>query len=174
MSLLICAALLFVIAQARRVRGRPDWRPWLGLAVLFVLLSLDEMASLHEMASGTLRRLFHLEGAFYFAWVLPAGVGLILLGLLYVRFLWRLPSRTRSLFLAAALLYVGGALGMELVGGALVTQYGFHDIRYFWAATVEEFCEMMGVVVFIFALLDYLRRENIHLVLSPSPDSILL
>ena len=90
-----------------------------------------------------------------YAWVVP---GLVLVGavfLLYARFLWRLPPRTRWRFLVAGGLYVGGALGMELLGGKLHTELGYNTPWYIAAAQLEEVLEMSGVIVFIDALLSY-------------------
>ena len=61
------------------------------------------------------------------------------------------------------MLFVTGALGLELVGGALVERFGFDDIRYFAVATLEELLEMIGIAVFLFALMDYMARHGISI-----------
>src|SRR5687768_9580440 len=53
----------------------------------------------------------------------------------------------------------GGALGMELVGGFLTDTGGQATLAYLDATTTEESLEMLGVVIFIYALLDYIRRR---------------
>jgi F0F1-type ATP synthase membrane subunit c/vacuolar-type H+-ATPase subunit K len=80
----------------------------------------------------------------------------------YVRFLVHLPRRVRRLFLAAGGTYVGGALGMELIGGnyaSWATQLPYSSERYMTYAmitTVEELLEMVGIVVFLHALMLYM------------------
>ena len=57
--------------------------PWCGLAVGFLFLSVDEIAGMHE----TLNSVTHVT------WAAPgAGVAAIV-GLIYLKFLWRLPRR---------------------------------------------------------------------------------
>ena len=55
-------------------------------------------------------------------------------------------------------MYVGGALGLEVVGSYLATRLGRESIPYEATVIVEEFCEMVGVVIFLYAL---------HVHLSP-------
>ncbi|MFP8877143.1 MAG: hypothetical protein VCB99_09590 [Myxococcota bacterium] len=64
-----------------------------------------------------------------------------------------LPSKIRFLFILAALIYVGGAVGVERA----TDWYDVHDLLdtlayNLWTA-VEETMEMAGVIVFIYALL---------------------
>jgi len=94
-------------------------------------------------------------GIFYFAWVIP-GIALVLvLGLFFLRFLLSLPATTRRRFLIAATLYLGGALGVELIGGQYAELHGFESFTYSMIATVEESLEMAGLILFIRALLKY-------------------
>ena len=77
----------------------------------------------------------------------------------YLRFLFGLPARTRRLFLVAGSLYVGGAIGIELVGGRHAYLYGTQNMGYEMIVTFEEFLEMMGIVVFIYALMSYMAEH---------------
>jgi hypothetical protein len=63
--------------------GRRFARRWILLGVIFVLLSLDETASFHEMLIHPVRGRLNLEDIeiFHFAWVVPA---LALLGVLAI------------------------------------------------------------------------------------------
>ena len=53
--------------------------------------------------------------------------------------------------------YVGGALGMELIKGRHSYLYGQKNLAYGVITTIEESLEMLGIVVFIYALLDYIK-----------------
>jgi hypothetical protein len=162
MALLVCAGLLTAITRHRRRLGAPYAVHWTVLAVIFLGLSIDEAASIHEMAVHPLRAAWHTRGIFYFAWVIPGGAFVLLVGLAYLPFLAALPGPTRRLFIAAGALYVGGAVGMELVEGYVVEGYvveGYHgteNLAFIVASTVEEGLEMVGIVIFIRALMGYL------------------
>lgn len=156
MTLLACAGLLAAIARRRRRLGAPYAVHWTVLAVIFLGLSIDEAASIHEMAVHPLRAAWHARGIFYFAWVIPGGAAVLLVGLAYLPFLAALSAPTRGLFIAAGALYVGGALGMELVGGYVADYHEKENLAYIVASTVEEGLEMVGIVIFIRALMGYL------------------
>jgi len=77
----------------------------------------------------------------------------------YWRFLLILPSKTRRVFGTAASLYLGGAVGMELLGGWYHEQYRGDMVSYRFLVMVEESLEMTGIVVFVYSLLDYMRAN---------------
>ena len=157
--LLLAAALLAAMARAKHVRRDPFTPLWIALAMVFAGLSVDEFASVHELLDRVLRGERSTHGIFYFAWVIPAIVGLLVLGLFYRRLLLSLPGHTRRLFVLAAAIYVGGALGVAMLGGFVADAYGEENLTYALIAAAEEALEMAGVVVFIRALLLYLAAE---------------
>jgi hypothetical protein len=157
--LLFCSALLTVIACAKRAQQDPYTRHWAAMAAVFLGLSIDETALLHEMAIRPLRLAFHTGGLLHYAWVVPGAAAVLLFALAYLRFLWRLPPRTRILFCVAGAVYVGGAIGVEAFSGLRAARHGEGDAFYVMLATVEEMMEMAGVIVFIYALLDYMGRH---------------
>lgn len=169
-NLFLAASLLGWIAITRRLNRAPYSRYWAGLALIFLYLSMDEGAAIHESASGPLRRAFNTSGFFEFGWLL-LGIPLVLLfGLLYFRFWWRLPGRTRTLFAIAGGLYIGGAIIIEGISASQYAVAGGSSFRYLAIATVEETCEMLGVVIFIYALLDYLFAQDQRLLLQTRTD----
>jgi hypothetical protein len=157
--LLFCAALLAMITCAKRAQQDPYARHWAAMAVVFLGLSIDETAILHEMAIRPLRLAFHADGLLYYAWVVPGAAFVLLFALAYLRFWWRLPPRTRALFCIAGAVYVGGAIGAEAFSGLRAARYDEGDFGYMMIATLEELMEMTGLVVFIYALLDYMGRH---------------
>jgi hypothetical protein len=156
--LLTAAAVLAVIAAGHRTRGEA-YRWWLVLAFLFLGLSIEETAAVKDFFTPPLRRMLGLGGPLYFAWVIPGALFVLAMGLIFLRFLIRLDVRTRIGFFVAGTVYVGGALGMELVGGYLTDTGGQATLAYLAATTTEESLEMLGVVIFIYALSDYIRRR---------------
>jgi len=90
----------------------------------------------------------------------------MVLALLYLRFLFVLPRRTKLLCFIAGGTYIGGALGMELVGGYIVTHWGEDNMAWAVASTFEELLEMLGASIFIYALLSYMSSEKRSIVIT--------
>ena len=172
LALAICALFLFIIALGSR--GKPYFLHWLGLGFIFIYLSLDEFFSLHERLNQPLRSALNTSGFLTYAWVIPFSVLLLVLFLLYLRFLIALPRKTRLLFILAAIVYVGGALVFEMFAGWAHTLLGTKDsLLYLALGTVEELMEMVGVVVFLYALLDYIDHQlpGLRIRISSDPES---
>jgi hypothetical protein len=55
----------------------------------------------------------------------------------------------------AATFYIGGAIGVELIGSHHAELYGYENWTYSMIATLEESLEMAGLIVFIWALLKH-------------------
>ena len=129
------------------------------------MLSLDEIASIHERTSVPIRNALDLSGAFYFAWVVPAAILLLVFAILYLRFVLALPRRSRWLFVVAGAIFVSGALGVEMIGSAYASAHGRNDLVYALIASGEEVLEMIGLATFIYALTDYIRSKFNNLIL---------
>ncbi|MGH9892482.1 MAG: hypothetical protein ACREA0_10950, partial [bacterium] len=157
--LLLCALLLATIGTAERnFRGEPVIR-WLVLSLIFGFLSLDETAQLHELSIQPLRDMLATSGFFYYGWIIPAAICVALFVLGYLGFLARLPARTRRLFVVAGAVFVAGAIGVEAISGKHASLHGEQDLTYHLIITVEELLEMGGIVIFIYALLDYIGHR---------------
>lgn len=157
--LLACSVLLAVITAVKIEDKGRYINYWRGLSALFLFLSLDELISLHERTILPLRTALQARSFLYSTWVV-LGAGLVsLLLLIYLKFLLHLPAPTRRIFLLAAGLYVGGALGVELIHGHYLDFYG-KDLIYALIAAVEELLEMLGVITFLYGLLSYLRSQR--------------
>lgn len=155
-TLLLCAAAVATIAAAKKASGDRHAAHWRGLAIIFLALSIDEAAHLHEMTIKPLRHALELDGFLYYGWVIPAAALLIVLGFAYARFLLQLPPETRVLFLTAATIFIVGAVGMEMISAQHYASGG--RLRYYvLLTTIEEIFEMVGVAIFFYALLEFIR-----------------
>jgi hypothetical protein len=163
--LLVSSLLLAAIAAVHRHQRRGHVAHWLILSLVFLFLSLDETAQLHERSIVPLRDAFGATGFLYYAWIVPAAVCVLALGLGYLRFLSRLPARTARLFLLAAGVYLGGAIGIEAISANHASLLGEKDFVYHLIVSAEELFEMTGVVLFIYALLEYMGRQFTSLTL---------
>jgi hypothetical protein len=156
--LFACAALLAVAAfVAYRMRDRYV-RHWLVLSLAVLWVSVDEAASIHELAIAPLHNALDTHGIFYFAWVIPALLVVVVLGLAYVKFLGNLPREVRTLFICAAGTYVIGALGGDLVGGHWYEAHGGDNLTYALMTQIEENLETAGISLGIVAVLTYFIR----------------
>lgn len=160
-ALLFCSTMLGIIAKFKSSVDDPFRRQWAVLSVIFLLMSFDEIASIHEKAIKPTREALNVSGFLYFAWVIPAGIRVILLGLYFLRFMTHLDRQTRNLFLISAAVFLSGAILFEMIGASLYEDYksgASSGIAYDKVAEVEEFFEMSGIVIFIYALLAYIRK----------------
>jgi hypothetical protein len=93
---------------------------------------------------------------FFFGWVLFGMAMVMIVALSYLKFFFNLPPRTRIQFFTAAAVFVGGAIGVEILGGYYAKSHGEGNFQFSMFSTVEEGLEMAGVIVLINALLNYL------------------
>jgi hypothetical protein len=159
--LLTASALLWFCARAKRGAGDPWSGTWYALAVGFLLLSVDEVAGVHES----------INSVIVITWAIPGGAAALVIGLAFIPFLLHLPRRTAVLFALAGATYLGGAAGLEVVGNSLVAQ-GLRDtLRYSLWCLLEESLEMFGVILFVDTLLRYMRgsrADGVHASLDVS------
>jgi hypothetical protein len=150
-SMLLLSGVLLASLSTRAVSGRA-WQ-WRVLAVIFLLLSLDEAVGFHERAIGPVRSALDTEGFLYYAWVIPGAVLVIAVALVYARFVLALPHTVRWLVILAAALFVGGALGSEAFAAYQAAEAGQATLAYVVVSTIEELLEMLGIAVFLYALM---------------------
>jgi hypothetical protein len=150
------AALLAFNALLSRQNDRRNTAAWTVLAVIFVLMSIDEVVSFHEISVKPLRNAFGLTGIFYYSWVLLAAPMVVVLGLYLVPFMLRLPRPTAFSFFIAGAVFVGGALGTELICGYLATNGGLETVAYKTTAAAQECLEVLGMTLFVTALLRHI------------------
>ena len=158
-ALLSCSVLLAGIASFKKSANSRFILHWSALSIIFLLLSLDETVGFHELTIAPLRSALDAEGFLYYTWVVPGIAFLFVFVLSYLRFFINLPADIRRLFLFAGVLYVAGAVGGELVSGRHADLYGTENMMYVTLVTIEEFLEMMGVLVFIYTLMSYMASH---------------
>lgn len=163
-ALLLSSALLMLIWRLRKAQADPDARYWVALAAIFSYLSVDEAASIHETVVHemvlTLMPTLNASGYLFYPWVLAGSAFALVVGLSYLRFLFRLPSKTRWGFLLSGLLYVGGAVGLDLVEGNYEDQYGREHFTYTMLVACEESLEMLGILLFLCSLYGYMTVSH--------------
>lgn len=159
--LVLCAVILFVIASIKHKQPGSYYPHWLGLAYGFLLMACDEFVMLHELFIKPMTEVLgkHRNDLLHFSWVVVGIAVVVLVGLIYLRFLIKLPRRTMWLFIIAGVIYISGAVGMEMAGGIVVKVFGEMTREYIIASALEESLEFAGTVLFIYGLLDYLNHQ---------------
>ncbi len=173
--LLSASFLLFKFANSR-MNSEDGSRYWLFLGLIFLAFSIDEVASIHERASGLrilLGPIFPKETALsgileYNHWVIYGAIFSFVVFLSFIPFLRKLPRRTAGQFLFAGAVFLCGALGFEFLGAWMqyekIAQAG--DLIYNLRRIFEEGGEMYGIVIFNCALFDVLVNRDRALTLT--------
>jgi hypothetical protein len=109
-----------------------------------------------------LNSFFDWGGALHFGWVVPAGIFVAILGLSLLGFLSRLPPSIRWRMLTSAALFIGGAMGIELILGWWTDSEGSDNLIYAMIDWVEETLELSGIGLFLYTLLIYAVHGDSH------------
>lgn len=158
-ALLGAAALLWFTGSATQRHGREYAAHWRGLAVVFVFLALDEAAGFHEKLSAPLRESLHLTGVLHFAWILPYALLVAVLGVVYARFVLSLDPLAKRDLVGAGAVFLGGAVGLEMVGGLIASGATEPTAAFLAAVTLEEALEMVGIAMLVRGLVAYNERH---------------
>ena len=156
---LISAFLLTTISIVQRDQKEPFYS-WVFLAVIFVFLSFDEVVKIHEKFTGFMDLFLETSGYFNYAWVIPYGILVMILGLAYLKFFFRLPTRVRNLFFLSATVFLSGAIGMEMIAANYYDKNEVYDLTFDLLATVEESLEILGLSLFVYSLLSFLSLKG--------------
>lgn len=163
-AIFLCSLLFFCLAALEKNQeGRRPY--WLGLTGVFFFLSLDEAFALHERLGDYTKEyirstgILEASGMLYFPWIIPYSILITILGLLYFRFMLRLPRNTMVLLILSAIIFLTGAAGFDMLGGREAELHGYYSVTYTVLYTIEEFLEMIGVVLLMYTLLDYIKQQ---------------
>lgn len=163
--LLLCAvALPFAATRLPHLRTR-----FLLLAAVFVALSVDEAAVLHERATGALLSLSSgsSEGD-QPVWIIAALPLVAAVGWYLLPVLRALPAPVAKRWWGAVAAYLGGAVVVEIVFNVFVGADA--GTAYHLGVGLEEGLEMLGVLLFLDGLL-LLAAGGRHLRLSWRPGA---
>jgi hypothetical protein len=147
-----------MIASVVKSQGNKQAWAWRGISIMAIYIALDEVAGFHELAIDPIRSNWDVGPWLYQSWVIPAMALVVLVGIIYSKFLWKLPMYTKVYLCLGALTYVTGAIGVESIGGFVLTTQGLSD-WYIQLSHIEEFMEMMGLIIILYSVVEYARRE---------------
>jgi hypothetical protein len=126
------------------------------LAAGFILMSLDEISSVHEILNNPVRNALGLKGILYWSWIVP-GILLVITVLIYFKNFFNLiDKKFRRLYLLSGTIYLMGAIVLEMIGGWLYSHNLGNTVFYVSEVVIEEGMEMSGLLLFIYSLNEYL------------------
>ncbi|WP_250398952.1 hypothetical protein [Synechococcus sp. MU1648] len=163
--LLISALLMQRLGHNSNPDAADDWRL---LSKIFIFLALDEALQIHEiLIIPGLRHQVH--PALASTWVVPyAALALIMLWK-FRSFLGSIPRATATGLLRSGAVYVGGAIGMEMIGSFAVRSslIRLHSPWYGAITGLEETLELVGIILLIDALMRALlvQQDSVDITL---------
>jgi hypothetical protein len=159
-TLAFSAFLLTIIWSAKKsVSDRFTWF-WGFMGLVFYFLSSDEASGIHEALSNQMDKHGYSGGGILsYGWILPYMVfGLVFLAVVW-RFLMSLSMKYRVLFVVSGVIYVSGAVGMEMVEAYYDNTVGAYTNLGVTLRLIEETLEPTGILLFNFTLLSYIREQ---------------
>ena len=170
--LLISALLMQRLGHNSNPDAADDWRL---LSKIFIFLALDEALQIHEiLIIPGLRHQVH--PALASTWVVPYAALAVILLWRFRSFLGSIPRATATGLLRSGAVYVGGAIGMEMIGSFAVRSslIRLHSPWYGGITGLEEALELIGIILLIDALMRALLaqqdRVDITLRLTAAQD----
>ena len=170
--LLISALLMQRLGHNSNPDATDDWRL---LSKIFIFLALDEALQIHEiLIIPGLRHQVH--PALASTWVVPYAALAVILLWRFRSFLGSIPRATATGLLRSGAVYVGGAIGMEMIGSFAVRSslIRLHSPWYGGITGLEEALELIGIILLIDALMRALLaqqdRVDITLRLTAAQD----
>lgn len=148
---------LFVAYMTKQRAKKNIWRI---IGAIGVLVSVDEIGAFHE----TILQLLHVTyfgdespGFLANAWIFVIPIILFLGTILFWQMLKTFPARTVWLFTFGGVLFVAGAVGIDIVTNA-IPQDTFLSQGILVA--LEEGAEMISGAIFLYAAVDYLETYH--------------
>jgi hypothetical protein len=155
------AVAVWLLGQQRRRAHLRDAGAWTALAFVIALMSLDEMVSLHEAAGEVLGTRVDVPVLGKYAWIIPGSVAGIIAAKVLLRAVGSLTPIARRRLVGAASLFIGAALGIEVLEAILLNDdHNYLGDGMHVLTGAQECFEMLGVVLFLYALLGEIRRGN--------------
>lgn len=160
---LLSGVLLYLIYLHNRAEHQAFRKYWLGLALIFVFLGFDEGTRLHEEIGDLFEHVVEAEGWLYFPWVIPYTTLFVIASAIYFRFYLTLDRWLQIRLFLCAVIFLGGAVGVELFSAREADEHGTSTLVYSILYTIEESMEMAGLILLINTLLLKLNRDSVDI-----------
>lgn len=148
----LCAAWLQKAGTVRQL--------WTLIGVAGVLAAIDEIAALHEFILQSLHVMYFQDASptsSQNAWLMVAPLVFGVFGWLGWQ-MWRLlPKRTFAILVFAGLIFLFGAMGVDLLTSISERETFWHQGLY---VATEESMELLGCVVALCGIVDYIEQKH--------------
>lgn len=159
----ISAFCFYLLSLSTREKKEKNSPYWLGLSAVFIFLAFDESSKIHEKLGDFTEKFVDASGYLYYPWVLSYGLLVLILGIFYMKFFWKMERKVFISFMLSAIIFLSGAVGFELIGANESSLHGTETILYSVLYTIEESLEMYGVIYLIWILLGLLEKRSIEI-----------
>lgn len=135
-------------------------RLWALVGAAGVLAAIDEIATLHEFILQSLHVAYFQDAmptALNNAWLIVAPFVLLAFGWLSWRMWQLLPRRTFGLLVGAGIVFLFGAMGIDILTSITDRDTFLHQGLY---VAAEESMEQIGCVIALYAIADYIERKH--------------
>ncbi|MDZ4698233.1 MAG: hypothetical protein SH809_00895 [Rhodothermales bacterium] len=157
--LLLASALFGLIGRCARAIDGAKSGHWMALAGVFLFLTLDEAAQIHEkLDTDLIWGSLETSGFLAWPWVILYGGLVAAFFVVFGRFWLGLPATIKWPYAVAAALYVGAALGFEMLEARVYTEAAGPGPLFDILVTIEEFLEMSAILYAIHTSLRYLSQ----------------
>lgn len=189
------AALFFLHAREAFTQAAHGWKV---MAWVFLFLGMDEGAQIHEKFVLVTKRVLEtfagdrFGGWLHYTWVIPYALAMVVLAAYLFRWFMGLSPIFQKRLIVSGIVYVFGAMFLEMAGGKLLESLPPVDpANYPWIYlggvsnadgfsvsmhpgvialyTLEETCEMAGLILCIRALLLELEEHRRQVTVSVAP-----
>jgi hypothetical protein len=150
-AVLLAASLVAALVACRAERA--DRRGWGVIAATLVLFSIDEVGAVHDAFNQDLSLRLETHGVLRYAWVIPAAVLVGALAIVVVPFVRRLPSAVARPITLAAVVFIGAAIGIELLEGWLDGRHDPASLGNTLVRGTQEILELVGALLGLSAML---------------------
>lgn len=165
--LFISAAICWAVAFIKRRRNESYHRQWKLMSAVFLFLSIDEIATIHEhliniVQNNDAATASHGISAWYAYAAIMVGITAIFLA----KFWWKLPLKTKLMLAISAFVYLFGAVYFDNFDGGYVGRGFLHDGIL---VGIEEGLEMIGACMFAYTLSAYAYSERLLMAVQFKP-----
>lgn len=156
MLLTLAGVLLYLIAQKNRA-PKSHFFSWVLLSFTFFFLSLAKTTSFDQSFFGTIRMGLRVVGI----QIAPFLFGVLLIALflfLFAPFFFMMEGKVKKYVAISVIVYVFVSLFFDVLSSQFYHAQG--RVWYVLLSGCEELCEMIGTIIFLYALLLQLVREE--------------
>lgn len=141
-------------------RKRAVRRLWGVIGALALILSIDDVATMHEFLLQTVHNSLFTDQPSTFirnAWFILLPIILLIFGWLVVRAIYLFPRRTAFLMAISGTIFIAGGVFVDSIANT-VPEISFAKQGVVNGA--EGFLQLLGISLFLYTVTDYLERRH--------------